>query len=62
MALGMGWRDKVVRGANRRPFVTCLAVFIVFSAIIAEAVFLLWGYSTPPKEYLSQIVRNIGGH
>lgn len=61
MDRGLGWRDKVVNMANRRPFATCLAVFIVSSAIIAEVAFLLFGYSTPPKEYLSEIVRSFGG-
>lgn len=61
VASGMGWRDQVVAVANKRPFVTCLIVFALSAAIIAEAVFLIWGYSTPPKECLTALLRAIGG-
>jgi len=57
----MGWRDQVVAVANKRPVVTCLVVFGISAAIIAESVFLMTGYSTPPKECLTALIRVIGG-
>ena len=57
----MGWRDQVVAVANKRPVVTCLVVFGISAAIIAETVYLIWGYSTPPKEVLTTLLRAIGG-
>lgn len=57
----MCWRDQVVAAANRRPVITAAVVFFIASAVIAETAYLLWGYSTPPKECFTALLRAIAG-
>tara|TARA_R110000868_G_scaffold409899_2_gene696455 strand:+ start:3871 stop:4068 length:198 start_codon:yes stop_codon:yes gene_type:complete len=51
------WRDKLVAAANQRPITAGLLVFGISAILIGEIVFLIWGYSTPPKEYLTALIR-----